>query len=367
MDHILNNVIPKFHYLGVPVSYQAYGNGNINLTYIVNVQNAPVKRYILQKINGEVFADITSLMKNVENVTTFLSGKIAASGGNKDRECLSLIPTSDGKMYYVDEYGAFWRSYNFIDRAFCFDKAEKPDHVRESGKAFGRFLRLLDEYPAENLFETIPDFHNVQKRFAAFTAAVDADHKNRAVTASKEISHALRFKDDLNYFTDLRAKSLLPVRVTHNDTKFNNVMIDMDTERAVCVLDLDTVMPGLSAYDYGDSIRSCASSAEEDEADLSKVYLDDRLFDAFTRGYLSECALILSKKEIEVLPTAVILITYELALRFLTDYLNGDEYFRIRKPTHNLDRAANQLKLLSDMEYKTLWMSSAIRRIINQL
>lgn len=367
MDYIFEKIIPKFHYSGVVTNYQLYGNGRINYTYVVNIENGSVKRYILQKINKVVFTDPLSLMKNVENITTFLRGKILSSGGNVERECLTLVPTVDGALYYQDENGDFWRSYNYIDNALSYDRAEKPEHVYESGKAFGRFLRLLDEYPADSLLITIPDFHDTKKRFDTFVSAVEADIKNRASDASKEIAQAMKFKDNINCLNELRAKGELPVRVTHNDTKFDNVMIDIDTEQAICVLDLDTVMPGLSAYDYGDSIRSCANACEEDERDLSKVYMDDRLFDSFTRGYLQECGMILTKKEIEVLPAAVLLITYELALRFLTDYLNGDVYFKINRPLHNLERTRNQLKLLSDIEYKTLWMESSIRRIMNQL
>lgn len=367
MDYIFEKIIPQFHYSGVAINHQLYGNGRINYTYVVNIENGAVKRYILQKINRVVFTDPSSLMKNVENVTMYLRGKLLSSGGNAERECLTLVPTVDGALYYQDENGDYWRSYNYIDNALSYDRAEKPEHVYESGKAFGRFLRLLDEYPTDSLRITIPDFHDTKKRFEAFVSAVEADINNRASGASKEISQAMKFKDNINYLNELKARGDLPIRVTHNDTKFDNVLIDINTEQAICVLDLDTVMPGLSAYDYGDSIRSCANAGEEDERDLSKVYMDDRLFDAFTRGYLTECGMILTKKEIEVLPSAALLITYELSLRFLTDYLNGDAYFKINRPLHNLERARNQLKLLSDIEYKTLWMESSIRRIMNQI
>lgn len=367
MDYVLEKIIPRFHFLGSVSKYQQYGNGRINYTYAVNVDNAPVKRYILQKINKDVFPDPAPLMKNIENITTFLRGKIISSGGNPERECLNLVPASDGRLYYQDENGDYWRAYNYIDNALSYDRAEKPEHVYESGRAFGKFLRLLDEYPVESLFTSIPNFHNTKKRFESFVSAVEADTMNRAADASEEIAQAMKFKENLNYLNELKDKGELPLRVTHNDTKFDNVMLDIETEKAVCVLDLDTVMPGLSAYDYGDSIRSCVSAASEDERDLSRVYMDDRLFDFFTRGYLTECGLILSKKEVESLPAAVLLITYELSIRFLTDYLNGDMYFKINRPLQNLERAKNQLKLLSDIEYKTVWMESAIRRIINQV
>jgi len=366
MDYIFEKIIPRFLYKGIVSGYQPYGNGRTNFTYAVNVENAPVKRYILQRINGQVYKDPVPVMKNIEKVAAYLAGKVSSSGGDARRECLTLIPASDGLLYHRDDNGDYWRSYNFIGNALCYDKAEKPEHVYEMGKAFGRFLRMLDEYPVNSLNITIPDFRNTKKRFDNLISTVEADIKNRAASASKEISQAMKFKEDIDLLNRLKNEGILPVRVTHNDTKIDNVLLDINSEHAVCVLDLDTVMPGLAAYDYADAVRSCANAAQEDERDLSKVYMDDRLFDSFTRGYLSECGFILTKKEAGTFPAAVIIITYELAITYLTDYINGDKHFKINRPLHNLERAKNQLKLLSDMEYKQLWMESTVRRTIGQ-
>ncbi|NTV79665.1 MAG: phosphotransferase, partial [Clostridiales bacterium] len=276
--------------------------------------------------------------------------KISSLGGNPERETLTIVRTKDNKGFYQGEDGDCWRSYLFIEEAQAYQKVENPIHFYNAGKAFGKFVQYLEDYQAENLYETIPDFHNTRKRYEDFMEAIRVDKVGRVSEVQAEIKFVMKRADDTKRLTTLLKQGMLPIRVTHNDTKFNNILIDNVTKEGLCVIDLDTVMPGLMLYDFGDAIRSGASTAMEDEVDLSKVWLDLDLFESFTHGFMKSAGNSITEAELELLPFSAKLLTFECGMRFLGDYLNGDIYFKIDKEKHNLDRARNQFKLVSDME-----------------
>lgn len=339
------------------------GCGHINDTYEIKIKTPEGidKRYILQRINHNVFKDPEKLMQNVENITKYLRKTITELGGDPERETLNLIPADDGKYYIKDENGNYWRVYKFIENAKTYETVEKPEHFYNSGKAFGKFQRLLSDFPAETLHETIPDFHNTKKRFETFVNVLNQDRFNRASNVKPEIDFALSREKEASLLVDMQEKGALPLRVTHNDTKFNNVMIDDLTGQAICILDLDTVMPGLSLNDFGDSIRFGANPAAEDEKDLSKVWIELSLFKEFSKGYLEEAGSSLTPAEIDNLALSAKIITLECGMRFLTDYLNGDVYFKTAYPGQNIDRCRTQFKLVSDMGGKMKNMEKIIR------
>lgn len=356
--------IAAFKIEGECYSSDNYGNGHINDTFLLKCKTTDgvEHKYILQRMNHEVFKNPDELIENISGVTRHLKKKIQANNGDVLRETLNLVETNDGKLLFKDSIGSYWRNYLFIDNATCFDLVEKPDHFYQSGVAFGQFQNLLADYPAKTLHETIVDFHNTQKRYETFINAVELDKVGRAKAVAAEIDFIKQRKADTEVCNALIAKGELPVRVTHNDTKLNNVMIDNATGKGLCVLDLDTVMPGLNMNDYGDSIRFGASTAKEDETDLSKVEMSLELFETYTKGFLSACGSALTKKEIEMLPFGAKIMTFECGMRFLTDYLEGDHYFRTHYENHNLDRCRTQLKLVSDMESKWNEMQQIISR-----
>lgn len=327
-----------------------HGNGHINHTFLVTTKGQ--QRYILQRINTDIFRDAAGLMENIVNVTAYLREKIAKAGGDPARETMTVIPATQGAYYYTDEEGSAWRVYLFIDRAISLDQASDPEEFRESGRAFGRFQAQLADYPAETLHETIPDFHNTPKRYLDFEKAVEEDCCGRAESVAQEIAFIRTRKDEISILTDLLKKGELPLRITHNDTKLNNIMLDADTHKAVCVVDLDTIMPGLCAYDFGDAIRFGANTAVEDEPDLDKVSLSLELYAAYVEGFLEGCGGRLTPKEIEMLPMGAKTITLEQGMRFLTDYLQGDTYYHTTREGQNLDRCRTQLALVADMERK---------------
>lgn len=327
-----------------------HGSGHINHTFLVTTKEQ--RRYILQKINTDIFHDAAGLMENIVNVTAYLREKIVQAGGDPTRETMTVIPTTQGAYYYTDEEGSAWRVYLFIDRAISLDQASDPEEFRESGRAFGRFQAQLADYPAETLHETIPDFHNTPKRYLDFEKAVEEDCCGRAESVAQEIAFIRARKDEISILTDLLKKGELPLRITHNDTKLNNIMLDADTHKAVCVVDLDTIMPGLCAYDFGDAIRFGANTAVEDEPDLDKVSLSLELYAAYVEGFLEGCGKRLTPKEIEMLPMGAKTITLEQGMRFLTDYLQGDTYYHTTREGQNLDRCRTQLALVADMERK---------------
>lgn len=322
--------------------------GLINATYLVETDKK--EKYILQKINTFVFKNPDELMANIVGVTKHLSEKIKEYGGDYKRETLNFLPCKSGEYYYRDENDGAWRMYIYVDEALTYNKPKNDDTFRSAGRTFGRFMKLLADYPAETLNETIVNFHYTPARYENFMRAVEADVKGRRAVCEQEISFVTDRKADTHKLTDLIASGDLPLRVTHNDTKLNNVLFDTATDKSICVIDLDTIMPGLSLYDFGDSIRSGANTGAEDESDLSKVGIDLALFEAYADGYLSETAESLCETELENLAFGAKLMTFECGMRFLTDYLEGDVYFRTTHPEHNIVRARNQFRLVADME-----------------
>lgn len=349
---------------GEIVSCEPFGSGHINDTFRItcNLADGGIKHYILQRMNKEVFTKPLELMENVVNVTSYLRKIIIEKGGDPERETLNIIPTKDGGHYYKDSIGEYWRVYTFIEDAFSYDAVEKPEDFYESAVAFGNFQSLLADYPADTLHETIEGFHDTKKRFARFKEVVAADVCGRAASVQKEIQFVLDHEETANVLGDLLAKGELPLRVTHNDTKLNNIMIDKTTGKGLCVIDLDTVMPGLAVNDFGDSIRFGASTAAEDEPDLDKVSCSMDLFDLYTKGFIEGCKGSLTPKEIEMLPMGAKVMTFECGMRFLTDYLEGDVYFKIHREGHNLDRCRTQFKLVSDMEQKWETMKAIVAK-----
>lgn len=359
----LQEALAAFQLRGTVCSCERYGNGHINDTFLVVCEEeGRIWRYILQRMNHQVFTDPVSLMKNVEGVTGFLRKKIEEQGGDPERETLNLVPTKAGGTYFTDSLGNYWRVYRFIENSRCYDQVEKPEDFYKSGKAFGRFQMLLAEYPAEELSETIPDFHNTPKRAETLKHAVKADVKGRAAEVHEEIAFALARQQETGMAMELLNAGKLPLRVTHNDTKLNNIMFNAVTEEALCIVDLDTVMPGLSIFDFGDSIRFGANTGAEDEVDLSKISLSLELFEAYTKGFLEGCQGKLTEEESRMLPMGAKLMTLECGIRFLTDYLQGDVYFHTAYEKHNLVRCRTQFALVADMERKWGQMEEIVRK-----
>lgn len=348
----ISEIIKRFHIPGEYIGFSPLHYGHINNTYVLQFKenNTKDKYHLLQQINVNVFKDPEKLMQNIVSVTKFLKDKIIQLGGNPDRETLNVYPTDDGKNFYKDDLGRYWRCYNYVNNAYTCDTVDSPEVFFHVGVAFGKFQCMLSDFPIDTLYDTIPDFHNTLKRFYNFKKAVENDFADRLKNVPEEVSFAFARQEYASILPKLVEKKLIPIRVTHNDTKLNNVMFDNDTSRGICVVDLDTVMPGLSLYDFGDSIRFGANTAAEDEKDLSKVSIDLELYENFVNGYLSEAGKSLTSTEIEYLPFSAKLMTYECGMRFLTDYLNGDTYFKINYPDHNLDRCHTQFELLKDME-----------------
>ena len=313
----------------------------------------------------QIFKDPVGLMENISGVTSWLKKKILENGGDAERETLNIVNDRAGAPYLVDKEGEYWRAYLFIEDATCFEQVENDEDFYQSALAFGNFQRLLADYPADTLHETIPNFHNTVKRFADFKKAVEEDACGRAADVQKEIQFVLEREQLAHTLVDLQDAGKLPLRVTHNDTKLNNIMIDNATHKGICVIDLDTVMPGLAMNDFGDSIRFGASTALEDETDLTKVSCSMELFELYTKGFLKGCDGKLTAKEIELMPMGAKTMTFECGMRFLTDYLQGDKYFRIHREGHNLDRCRTQFKLVEDMEQKWYTMNEIVKKYSN--
>ncbi len=341
----MKNIIKSFAIEGEAVSIEKYGSGHINRTFLVTTDQK--KRYILQRINRTVFKDIPGLMHNIVSVTDYIKKHSSTSA-----KCLTLVRTVDGGFYHTDENGECFRVYDYIEGGICLNRPESPEDFCESAQAFGEFQRILSDFPAETLTETIPGFHDTPRRFEQFHRALSHDPLGRAAGVREETGFYLSMEKDAGILMDKLKEGILPLRVTHNDTKLNNVMLDSKTRKALCVIDLDTVMPGLAACDFGDAIRFGASTAEEDEKDPGKVHLDLELYEAFTGGFLESCGELLSREEISALPLGAKLMTLENGLRFLTDYLEGDTYYSIDYPDHNLVRSRTQLKLVKETEEK---------------
>lgn len=375
----LERVIARFSVDGQIMSVEEYGSGHINDTYLVRIrpndcddlrqstgedrqQDTEERTYILQRMNTEIFKNTDELMENIMGVTAFLEKKISARGGDPGRETLHVIPTGAGEAYYRDAEGSCYRMYDFIREATSFDAVKRPEDFYESAVAFGNFQSLLADYPAETLHETIPDFHNTGKRYQTFLQALKEDVGKRAAGAQPEIAFVLEREKEMTVLTDALEHGELPLRVTHNDTKLNNIMIDNATGKGICVIDLDTVMPGLSVNDFGDSIRFGANTAAEDEPDVSKVSLDLKLYELYVKGYLEGCQGALTGQELAMLPMGAKMMTLECGMRFLTDYLQGDVYFKIHKENHNLIRCRTQFALVADMERKWEQMKEIVKK-----
>jgi aminoglycoside phosphotransferase (APT) family kinase protein len=359
LKHEVRAVARQFPLRGEFFSAAPYGSGHINDTYcLVFDQGGARVRYILQRINHLVFKNPPALMENIRRVTAHL-GQKAAGASDAGRRVLTLIQALDGQPHYCDAQGNFWRVYIFIEKARTFDAVESTQQAFQAAKAFGQFQKLLADLPAPRLQDTIPDFHHTPKRFAALEKAIAADASNRAHLAKPEIEFALRHKSATSLLLDAK----LPERVTHNDTKFNNVMLDDATGEAICVIDLDTVMPGLALYDFGDMVRTATSPAKEDERDLSKVKMQLPMFEALARGYLASAAEFLTPAEKKFLSFSGQLITLEIGLRFLTDYLAGDTYFKVHREGHNLDRCRTQFKLVESIEQQEAAMNKLVETI----
>lgn len=363
MAEIKKEVIENFQFEGEYTEGIPYGSGHINDTFRVTFQHkGETKRYILQRMNNQIFLNPEELMENVVGVTSWLRKKIVENGGEPERETLNLVPAKDGKAFYKDSEGEYWRVYLFIEGAKTYDLVENQGDFYQSAVAFGRFQGLLADYPAETLHETIQDFHNTVKRLDTFKKAVEADACGRAAQVQEEIQFVLDREALAHKLCDMQAEGKLPLRVTHNDTKLNNIMIDDETRKAICVIDLDTVMPGLSVNDFGDSIRFGASTGAEDEPDLSKVSCSMELFELYTKGFVEGCKGSLTEEELDMLPVGAMTMTYECGMRFLTDYLEGDHYFKIHREGHNLDRCRTQFKLVKDMEEKWNQMNEIVNK-----
>ena len=359
---LLNEVLEAYDFGNPVVGAARYGCGHINDTFCVHTQ--PVDDccdcFILQRMSSAAFKHPDQLMSNVVGVTDYLGEKIIAAGGDRSREAMEVIRTREGKTWYTDSENGAWRVFPFVKDIYCYQTAETPELFAASGRAFGKFQRMLDGYPAETLYETIPHFHDTEDRLAKLKAAIADDVMGRVKDCQAEIAFVMAREADCSVALQAQRDGILPLRVTHNDTKLNNVLIDKKTGEGMCVIDLDTVMPGLSINDFGDSIRFGANHSAEDEKDLTKVNLDLDLYAIYAEAFLEGAGGTLTNAEIDYMPWGAKLMTLECGIRFLTDYLVGDTYFHTHREGQNLDRCRTQFKLVSDME--TNW--AAMQEIV---
>lgn len=365
LKHDIRALARQFQIHGEFLSAEPNAIGHINDTYQAAYDQGGTRvQYIHQRVNHNVFKNPVALMDNVQRVTAHLARKLSAAGAaDATRRALRLVPALDGAAYHRDAEGNCWRTYIFIEKARTYDAVETPQQAFEAARAFGRFQQLLVDLPGPRLHDTIPDFHHTPKRFAALEKAVAADAANRAGAARVEIEFARRHKPLTGVLLDLLQRGEIPERITHNDTKVNNVMLDDVSGEGICVIDLDTVMPGLALYDFGDQVRTATSPAKEDERDLSKVRMRLPMFEALARGYLSSAGSFLNKVEKQHLVFAGKLITFEIGLRFLTDHLAGDVYFKVHREGHNLDRCRTQFKLVESISQQ----EEAMNRVVESL
>ena len=351
MEERITAIAGQFQIPAGDMDAQTYGNGHINDTLCVSVRTPEgERRFILQRVNGYVFPRPTQVIENIERVTAYLRGIIRQEGGDPARETLTLVPARDGRNYVIADDGELWRMYLFVEGTRTVDLPDTPSLFELSGRAFVRFQRQMDAFPAQQLHETIVDFHNTPARYRQLMDAVRRNEAGRLGEVGPELAFCMGYGQEVHALVDALAAGEIPLRVTHNDTKLNNVLLDTKTGEGVCIVDLDTVMPGLAAYDFGDAIRTGANTAQEDERDLSRVQLSLEMFEAFARGYLAEAGATLNAREKALLPMGAKLMTLECGMRFLADHLNGDKYFRIHRPGHNLDRARTQFALVRRME-----------------
>lgn len=357
------DIIQFFRIPGEILNFQPMNSGHINTTSKVSVvDNGKIKFYTVQAINTNVFKNPEGVMSNIVKVTTHIKKKIESAGGNTTRGVLTVIMTKDDKPFYIDEEGTYWRIYRYIDKCHTQNKVEDPKTLYNAGLGFGNFQNQLADFPKEDLFETIVDFHNTPVRYKQLLDAIKNDPEDRVKECQEEIKFFEDRVDELGRLTSLEAEGKLPLRVTHNDTKFNNILIDDATNEAISVIDLDTVMPGLVTSDFGDAIRFATNTAAEDETDLSKIGISLELFDAFAKGFLKALDGKLNDTEMDNLAWGAKIMTMECGMRFLADYINGDVYFKIHREKHNLDRARNQIALAKSMEENFDKMQEIIKK-----
>ena len=361
----LKEISKQFQIYGQILHAETCKIGHINETYTATYDQGGARvRYIHQKINKSVFLNPPAVMRNLIRVTNHLRHKLENEGvPDTTRRCLTLIPTRDGQPWYQDAEGDYWRTFVFIEGLQTFEAVQNPAQAFEAGRAFGEFQRLLVDLPGGRLHETIPNFHHTPKRFEAFQRALKEDRLNRAAQAKEEVDWAIRHQQLAHVLLKPFAAGAIPERVTHNDTKFNNVMLDRSSGKACCVVDLDTVMPGLALYDFGDMVRTTTSPTVEDELDLGKVGLKMPMFEALTRGYLSAAGEFLTEAERDLIVVSGKLITFTIGLRFLTDFLSGDVYFRVHRPGHNLDRCRTQFRLIESIDEQEEAMQKLVREL----
>lgn len=363
----IKTILPQFAFKGKYQGVREITSGNVNTTYLLNyLDGAAPYQYILQHINTYVFKNPHEVMRNIAAVTDHLRASLLASNQPIQRRVMELIHTHDDAVLYRDEDGEMWRAYTYIDDAAALDLVETPEQMEEVGRGFGAFQKLLYNFPADKLHESIPHFHHTTKRFYAFVRAVDQDKAGRVKYLEDEIEFLFDRRRMMGEIIRMLEKQEIPLRVTHNDTKANNVLLDRETGKALCVIDLDTVMPGSALFDYGDAIRFGASTAAEDEPDTSKIGLDMAKTKAFTRGFIAETTGFLTDAELLNLPLGVKVITCELAMRFLTDYIDGDLYFKVNSPDHNLIRARAQMALLQDVERREDELNAMCARYVER-
>ena len=360
----IQEALAAFDFGAPVVGALRYGQGHINDTFVVHTQpeDCCCRRFILQRMSAAAFKRPDQLMENIIGVTEYLGREIEKHGGDRNREAMRVLRPRSGASFFTDGSGGAWRVYPFVEGTICCQSAESADLFAASGRAFGRFQRLLGDYPAQTLHETIPNFHNTEDRLAKFKAALAADPLGRAKDCGAEIQFVLDREADCSVALNAMREGTLPLRVTHNDTKLNNVLMDEKTHEGLCIIDLDTVMPGLVIYDFGDSIRFGANHSAEDEKDLSKVNLDVDLFAVYTAAFLEGAGGSLTNEEIDYLPWGAKLMTLECGIRFLTDYLDGDHYFHISREAQNLDRCRTQFKLAADMEDRWAELEAIVRQ-----
>jgi Ser/Thr protein kinase RdoA (MazF antagonist) len=364
MEYDLKEIFGCFTADGSFGSGEPYGSGHIHDTFRVVNGEKGKDDYILQRLNNKIFRNIPELQHNIEGVTVHLRNKLLRiPGSDIKRECLTLIPSKDGKTWTVDKHGNFWRMYIFISNHHSYNVVDNPQKAFEGGKAIGRFQAMLSDMPGGALFETIPFFHDIEKRLLTLNVKIKEDPAGRVASVAREIDEVMKRAEEMRIILKLGREGSIPLRITHNDTKFNNILLD-ENDKALCVIDLDTVMPGYVHYDFGDAIRTAASTATEDEKDLTKVNMNINLFRAYAEGFLSETAATLNEVEKEYLAFAPRLITYTIAVRFLTDYIDGDTYFKIHYDLQNLQRSRTQLRLVMSMEEQYSQMREIIRNLV---
>lgn len=360
-------VLKSMKFDGDVINVKSFGSGIINDTFLVTCKNnkGNENKYILQKINSSIFKNVEKLMENYCGVCDYLKKIVSENGGDVERETITVVPTNSGKSYLKDSLDNYWRAIKFISDTVTYDVAESAEDFYKVGKAFGEFQNKLAGYNAENLYESIPNFHNTKERFKTFLLAIENNKARRLESVRSEVDFILEREKDTSILLDLYENGELPLRVTHNDTKISNILMDANTKNGICIIDLDTIMPGLSLYDFGDAIRSGATHALEDEKDLDKVYVDLEFFEAFTKGFLEGTNSSLTEKEIEMLPMGAKVITLEQAIRFLTDYLDGDVYYKTSYSNQNLDRTRTQLKLVKDIEEKWNELNNIVNKYVS--